>query len=62
VRRANSKAAPEAGNTDMHSSIELIDIDLMQLWLFEIQKAQPRSDQVTEHFGDNASGKQAQNQ
>jgi hypothetical protein len=41
----------------MHSSIELIDIDLMQLWLFEIQKAQPRSDQVTEHFGDNVSGK-----
>ena len=23
----------------MHSSIELIDIDLMQLWLFEIQKS-----------------------
>ncbi len=31
----------------MHSSIELIDIDLTQLWLFEIQKAQRRSDQVT---------------
>jgi len=46
----------------MHSSIELIDIDLMQLWLFEIQKAQPRSDQVTKHFGDNVSGKHAQNQ
>jgi hypothetical protein len=31
----------------MHSSIDLIDIDLTQLWLFEIQKAQSRSDQVT---------------